>query len=152
MDDRGAERSTASYSRTPGLIARQPVRRTSGAAQWIPAENEGYNEGIIVGIGIHSIAINSLPLIYREEGGHALAHIPYVPYDEAEGRLAHLYRRYGGPEMAVDNIIRIHSLNPPSMEHHGELYGHLMRGPSPLSRIQREMIAVTVSAVNDCFY
>ena len=81
-----------------------------------------------------------------------MAHIPYVPYEEAQGSLAELYRRYGGPEMKVDNIIRIHSLNPPSMEHHMRLYAHLMRGPSPLSRVKREMIAVTVSAVNDCFY
>ena len=54
--------------------------------------------------------------------------------------------------MRVDNIVRIHSLNPPSMEHHVRLYAHLMRGESPLSRTQREMIAVTVSSVNDCFY
>jgi len=80
-----------------------------------------------------------------------MAHIPYVGSDDAQGLLAELYRRYGrqGP---VDNIIRIHSLNPPSMAHHVDLYAHLMRGPSPLSRVQREMIAVTVSAANDCFY
>ena len=81
-----------------------------------------------------------------------MAHIPYVPYEEAQGTLADLYRRYGGPERKVDHIIRIHSLDPPSMEHHMRLYAHLMRGPSQLSRIQREMIAVTVSGVNDCFY
>ena len=81
-----------------------------------------------------------------------MAHIPYVPYEQAQGSLAGLYRQYGGPEMTVDNIIRIHSLNPPSMEHHVQLYAHLMRGPSPLSRIQREMIAVAVSALNECFY
>ena len=81
-----------------------------------------------------------------------MAHIPYVPYEEAQGALAELYRRYGGPEMKVDNIVRIHSLNPPSMEHHLRFYSHLLRGPSLLSRVQREMIAVTVSAVNDCFY
>ena len=81
-----------------------------------------------------------------------MAHIPYVPYAEAEGSLAELYRRYGGPEMKVDNILRIHSLNPPSLDHHVRLYAHLMRGQSPLSRAQREMIAVTVSAVNECFY
>jgi alkylhydroperoxidase family enzyme len=80
-----------------------------------------------------------------------MAHIPYVPGDEAEGLLARLYERYGG-DGSLDNIIRIHSLNPPSMEHHVQLYAHLMRGPSPLSRAQREMIAVTVSAANDCFY
>jgi alkylhydroperoxidase family enzyme len=52
----------------------------------------------------------------------------------------------------MDNILRIHSLNPPSMAHHVQLYAHLMRGRSPLTRAQREMIAVTVSAENDCFY
>jgi len=81
-----------------------------------------------------------------------MAFIPYVPYGEAEGLLADLYHRYGGGRQAVDNIIRIHSLNPLSMAHHVDLYAHLMRGPSPLSRVQREMIAVTVSAVNSCYY
>ena len=83
-----------------------------------------------------------------------MAHIPYVPYEEAEGPLAELYRQFGGSESSVDNIIRIHSLSPPSMEHHVRLYAHLMRGKSPLSQAQREMIAIaiTVSAVNDCFY
>ena len=38
------------------------------------------------------------------------------------------------------------------MEHHYDLYRHLVAGPSQLSRTQREMIAVTVSAENDCFY
>ena len=54
--------------------------------------------------------------------------------------------------MVVDNIIRIHSLNPLSMDHHVQLYAHLMRGPSRLTRIQREMIAITVSVANDCYY
>lgn len=81
-----------------------------------------------------------------------MAFIPYVPFEEADALLAELYRRYGGAEGTLDNIIRIHSLNPRSMKDHVALYAHLMRGPSPLSRIQREMIAVTVSAVNRCFY
>jgi len=85
-----------------------------------------------------------------------LAFIPYVPYEDATGPLAELYHRFSepedGPHGGVDNIIRVHSLNPPSMGHHVTLYAHLMRGKSPLTRIQREMIAVTVSAENDCFY
>ena len=81
-----------------------------------------------------------------------MAHIPYVDYDEAQGLLAELYRRYGGGRGTIDNILRIHSLNPPSMAHHVQLYAHLMRGRSPLTRAQREMIAVTVSGVNECFY
>ena len=81
-----------------------------------------------------------------------MAYIRYIPYEDAEGRLAELYDRYRGADGSLDNILRIHSLNPRSMRDHLELYSHLMRGPSPLSRIQREMLAITVSAVNGCFY
>ena len=81
-----------------------------------------------------------------------MAHIPYVPHEEADGLLKELYARYAGADGRLDNIVRIHSLNPLSMQHHLQLYAHLMRGQSPLSRVQREMISVTVSAVNGCFY
>lgn len=81
-----------------------------------------------------------------------MALIPYVAYEEAQGLLGELYEKYGGRRRQIDNIIRIHSLNPRSMRDHMELYAHLMRGPSPLTRVQREMIAIVVSAQNDCFY
>jgi alkylhydroperoxidase family enzyme len=81
-----------------------------------------------------------------------MAFISYVSDRDAAGLLAELYGRYADNDGTVDNILRVHSLNPRSMQDHAQLYGHLMRGPSPLTRIQREMIAVTVSAENDCFY
>ena len=81
-----------------------------------------------------------------------MAYIPYVPYEDAAGLLAELYEQYGDVSRGVDNIIRVHSLNPRSMRDHVGLYVHLMRGRSPLTKIQREMVAVTVSALNDCFY
>ena len=81
-----------------------------------------------------------------------MAYIPYVPYAEAGGLLGDLYRRYDRGDGRLDNILRIHSLNPRSLRDHVELYAHLMRGPSPLSRIRREMLAVAVSSFNDCFY
>ena len=81
-----------------------------------------------------------------------MAYIRYVPYDDAEGLLADLYDSFSAPEGGVDNIVWIHSVNPPSMRHHVALYAHLMRGPSQLTREEREMIAVTVSAENGCFY
>jgi len=81
-----------------------------------------------------------------------MAWIPYIPKDEASGLLAELYDKYSDEGGALDHILRIHSLNPRSMRDHMELYSHLMRGRSPLTRIQREMIAVAVSAENDCFY
>ncbi len=81
-----------------------------------------------------------------------MAHIRYVARSDAGELLAEFYDRYSDSGGRLDNILRIHSLNPPTMQHHYDLYRHLMAGPSPLSRAQREMIAVAVSAENDCFY
>lgn len=51
-----------------------------------------------------------------------------------------------------DNIIRIHGIHSRVMRQHLDLYAELMRGRSPLTRIQREMIAVAVSSTNGCHY
>lgn len=81
-----------------------------------------------------------------------MAYISYVPEEEASQELALLYRLYASDRGGVDNILRIHSQNPPSMKGHFDYYRHLIHGPSALSRAQREMIAVTVSSINRCFY
>lgn len=81
-----------------------------------------------------------------------MAWIEMIPEESATGILADLYKKYKEPWGGVDNIIKIHSLNPKSMKGHYDLYAHLMRGRSELTRIQREMIAVVVSAENDCHY
>ncbi|MGQ0648358.1 MAG: carboxymuconolactone decarboxylase family protein [Gemmatimonadaceae bacterium] len=52
----------------------------------------------------------------------------------------------------TDHIIRVHGVHSVVMRQHYELYVELMRGPGPLTRVQREMIAVAVSAVNSCHY
>lgn len=51
-----------------------------------------------------------------------------------------------------DNILRIHGVHSRVMALHYDLYRELMYGSGPLTRIQREMIAVTVSAINGCRY
>lgn len=81
-----------------------------------------------------------------------MAWIEVVPEDAATGRLKELYEKYREPWGGVDHIISIHSLNVKSMKAHYDLYAHLMRGRSELSRIQREMIAVVASAANHCHY
>jgi uncharacterized peroxidase-related enzyme len=48
--------------------------------------------------------------------------------------------------------MKIHSLNPEAMEKHMDLYLSLMFGSSKLSRADRELIAVIVSAANRCKY
>lgn len=81
-----------------------------------------------------------------------MAYIDYVPDRDTGERLRRILdalREDGDP---VDNILRIHSVNPPALLHHLRLYEHAMRGASPLEEAQREMIALVVSAANDCFY
>jgi alkylhydroperoxidase family enzyme len=76
-----------------------------------------------------------------------------IPEGEAEGKLADLYKKYRSRESGiVDHILKIHSLDPPTMESHFQMYRQLMFGPSELSRKEREMIAVVVSVENSCHY
>ena len=51
-----------------------------------------------------------------------------------------------------DNILKIHGLNPEALKGHVALYKAAMWKESPLSRAQREMIAVVVSLFNRCEY
>jgi alkylhydroperoxidase family enzyme len=50
------------------------------------------------------------------------------------------------------NILASHSLNAAAVDAHLGLYRTIMFGASPLSRTEREAIAVAVSAANDCHY
>lgn len=52
----------------------------------------------------------------------------------------------------VDWIMRIHALDPGSLAAHNTLYRQAMKGTKGLRKVEREMIAVVVSAVNDCHY
>lgn len=81
-----------------------------------------------------------------------MAWIKIIDEQEAEGDLQRQYEKLTTPSGGVDNILKIHSLNPASLKGHYEFYKTLMRGESDLSRAQREMIAVTVSALNHCVY
>ncbi len=81
-----------------------------------------------------------------------MAYIRYLAPEEGPQKLAKLHQQYQEPWGGVDNIIWIHSQNPSAMEAHYKLYAVAMRGRSPLTRVQREMIAVVVSALNHCQY
>jgi alkylhydroperoxidase family enzyme len=53
---------------------------------------------------------------------------------------------------AMAHIVASHSLNGAAMNAHLTLYRTIMFGDSPLTRAEREAIAVAVSAANDCHY
>lgn len=77
------------------------------------------------------------------------AWITMVAEHAAEGELRLLYERLRDPQTgAVDNILRIHSLHPATLEAHHQLYRAVMTGPPSLPRAEREVIAVVVSALN----
>ncbi len=81
-----------------------------------------------------------------------MAWIKVIEEAEAEGRLKEMYERQRDPRGPVDNILKIHSLNPASLRAHFEFYKTVMHKPSELSRSDREMVAVVVSSINRCHY
>ncbi|MCP4360725.1 MAG: peroxidase [Chloroflexi bacterium] len=78
--------------------------------------------------------------------------IKTVGEEEATGMVAKIYkgtrRSWGG----VDNIIKAHSLNTAALRALMIFYNGLMHGDCDLTLAQREMIAVTVSVLNECEY
>ena len=81
-----------------------------------------------------------------------MAWIKTIDEDNAEGSLKEQYEQLIEPWGCVYNILKIHSLHPESLAAHVKLYKTLMYGKSPLRRTDREMIAVVVSAINQCHY
>ncbi len=95
---------------------------------------------------------SSSPNPQTERDWEEMAWIEVIKEDDARGYLKTLYKKFGNPFEGVDNILKIHSLNPESLKYHYDLYKHLSSGRSGLSRMQREMIAVVVSGANNCHY
>ena len=82
-----------------------------------------------------------------------MAWIRTVPPGEATGLLKRLYDEALARAGKVFNVLRIQSLRPEVLRAGVALYQEIMLSPrSPLSRVQREMIAVAVSRANGCHY
>ncbi|RMF62267.1 MAG: peroxidase [Bacteroidetes bacterium] len=81
-----------------------------------------------------------------------MAWIDMIDEAEASGELKAIYDEIIGSRGKLSNIMRIHSLNPPTMRAHMELYLKIMFGRSGLRRADRELLATVVSAANGCAY
>ena len=66
--------------------------------------------------------------------------------------LKDMYKKMAEPSGSIDNILKIHSLHPESLEIHWAFYRLVMHGPSSLTLIEREILAVGISTVNQCHY
>jgi alkylhydroperoxidase family enzyme len=75
-----------------------------------------------------------------------------VSEDEATGRLAESYRQARARAGRVYAIVRAMSLAPEVLDASIGLYLSIMFARGPLSRRQREMLAVVVSGTNGCHY
>jgi len=82
-----------------------------------------------------------------------MAWISTIPDDEWTGELAPLHKEVVDRKLGrVDNILAIHSLNPKAMAAHSALYASAMAGTATLRKVERELIALVVSAENECHY
>ena len=78
--------------------------------------------------------------------------IHQIRIDEATGLLKQQFDAAIERAGRVWHIVHIMSLNPRAMDASLGFYRAIMFGPSPLSRVQRELLATVVSAEADCFY
>lgn len=84
----------------------------------------------------------------RLDAAYAEAYVGYpVEYIAAAQRDVNL-----PPAVVAESIVASHSLIPDALRHMFAGYAALLQPDLPLSRRQHELIAVTVSALNDCFY
>jgi uncharacterized peroxidase-related enzyme len=81
-----------------------------------------------------------------------LAWIETPTPENAKGKIKKVYEKILKERGHVANIFQAQALGPDTLEDHVSMYVHLMIDPGPLSRDEREMIAVVVSAANRCAY
>ena len=81
-----------------------------------------------------------------------MPNIKVIPFEKATGKLRDIYDDLIEKRGKLAAVHTIQSLNPDTIIAHIELYMTIMFSQSPLTRAQREMIAVVVSAANGCEY
>lgn len=81
-----------------------------------------------------------------------MAWIKQIDENNAEGKLKEVYSDLSNNRGKIANIMKIHSLDPDTMKNHLDMYMSIMFNETTLSREERELIAVVVSALNSCSY
>jgi uncharacterized peroxidase-related enzyme len=81
-----------------------------------------------------------------------MSRIKVISYEESAGRLRDIYDDLIATRGKLADVHTIQSLHPESIVKHMELYMEIMFSKSELSRAEREMMAVVVSAANQCDY
>ena len=81
------------------------------------------------------------------------ASIAMIEVDQATGYLKEMYETVKTPHGTVDNVMRVHSLRPRTMEGHVVLYRSVLHSPdNTLPLFFLEIIASYTSIINQCTY
>ncbi len=81
-----------------------------------------------------------------------MPHIHQIGHEESTGALRREFDKAMKRAGRIWNIVAIMSQNPEALRDSIRFYSTIMFGESPLSRVQREMLAVVTSQVNECVY
>lgn len=79
--------------------------------------------------------------------------ITMLQYDESSGYLRQLYDRVKGPGGSIDNVMKIHSLRPHTMEGHSALYKSVLHHTDNATPVWfLECLGIYTSLANNCDY
>ena len=82
-----------------------------------------------------------------------MAFINVIEPDQASGRLQKIYQRVQAPDGQVDNVLKVHSLRPHTLEGHMAIYKAVLHhSGNRLPEWYLEAIGVLVSRLNGCTY
>ena len=75
-----------------------------------------------------------------------------LPEPKLNSSMAAYFKKCSDKLGFVPNVLKAYAFDMGKLEAFVTLYNDLMLGPSGLSKLEREMIAVTVSSQNRCYY
>ncbi|HXV62078.1 MAG TPA: peroxidase-related enzyme [Vicinamibacteria bacterium] len=88
-----------------------------------------------------------------QENEQEIAWIRVIPYDESTGELRRLYDLVKGASGNVDNVVKVHSLRPHTLEGHYALYKAVLHHPKNRTPAWfLETLGVYTSLTNGCDY
>ena len=96
----------------------------------------------------------------KEQGGIAsdwtpsvrISWFPVPDEEDLDPRVKELVEKQREKLGAPNNVVRTHAWRPELMLRWLDFYEFISKGPSGLSRVEREMIGVVVSAENRCVF
>ena len=79
--------------------------------------------------------------------------IKTISFDNAEGSLKKLYQRVKGPDNKIDNVLKVHSLRPHTLQGHMVLYKSVLHhSGNTFPKWYLEFLGTYVSQLNACEY